>query len=213
MERRNGKAKASHWCVETVSSLGQSASIWALDAPSVGMDSFCFMLEEGKPNSLGRTIEVVDLVLAEPDRFEELFGCWTTDDEWVRMRAANGVRRVFKERPQWFDAYCDRLLTEIAPVNQPSARWTLSQLWLEHRQRLTAAQQHAAIEYLIATLSEQDDWIVLNMTMKTLCTYVKIDESITQRIEIRVRMLSEDRRKSVANGARKLLKAMGLSTL
>ncbi|MEO0543681.1 MAG: hypothetical protein AAFY99_07670 [Pseudomonadota bacterium] len=177
------------------------------------MESFRFMLVEGKPNSLGRTIEVVDMVLCEPDRCEELFACWNADDEWVRMRAANGMKRVFKERPEWFDRYIDRMLTEIAGSSQPSARWTLSQLWLEHRKRLTSDQQKAATEYLIRTLSDHDDWIVLNMTMKTLQTYVRDDASIVPRIELRVRMLSEDRRKSVANGARKLLATMGLSAL
>ncbi|MEM9999559.1 MAG: hypothetical protein AAF940_01645 [Pseudomonadota bacterium] len=177
------------------------------------MEPFRFMLAEGKPNSLGRTLEVVETVLADPSRCEELFACWTCDDEWARMRAANGMRRVFKERPDWFHAYVDRMLTQIAPLDQASARWTLSQLWLEHRQRLTAEQRVAATDYLITTLVDHDDWIVLNMTMKTLRTFVKHDASIVPRIEMRVRMLSEDRRKSVANGAQKLLKAMDLSPL
>ncbi|MEO1746975.1 MAG: hypothetical protein AAFR13_10675, partial [Pseudomonadota bacterium] len=131
----------------------------------------------------------------------------------VRMRAANGMKRVFKERPEWFGAYVERMLTSIAASKQPSSRWTLSQLWLEHRDRLTPSQHDAAREYLIKTLKEHDDWIVLNMTMKTLQSFVKDTPSLVPRIEMRVRMLAEDRRKSVANGARKLLKAMDLSIL
>lgn len=104
------------------------------------MEPFRFMLAEGKPNSLGRTIEVVEAVLTDPSRLPELYACWTADDEWVRMRAANGMRRVFAQKPEAFEDYADRLLAEIAHVDQPSAKWTLSQLWLEHRKRLTSKQ-------------------------------------------------------------------------
>ncbi|MEM1378654.1 MAG: hypothetical protein AAGG69_14840 [Pseudomonadota bacterium] len=177
------------------------------------MEPFRFMLAEGKPNSLGRTIEVVEAALADRARIEELFGCWTADDEWVRMRAANGMKRVFAAEPDQFDDYCERLLTEITQVDQPSAKWTLSQLWLEHRKRVTPEQLRAATDWMIDTLHNQDDWIVLNMTMKTLRTFAKHDETILPRIEMRVRMLADDRRKSVASGARKLLNAVGLSLL
>lgn len=37
------------------------------------MDSFESMLSGGHPNSLGRTVEVVDMVLADRERLGELF--------------------------------------------------------------------------------------------------------------------------------------------
>ncbi len=52
------------------------------------------MLTGGHPNSLGRTKEVVEMVLADPDRFDELFGCYASEDEVVRLRTSNAVKRV-----------------------------------------------------------------------------------------------------------------------
>ena len=46
------------------------------------------MLTGGHPNSLGRTIEVVETVLADEARMEELFGCYGSVDEVVRLARA-----------------------------------------------------------------------------------------------------------------------------
>ena len=56
------------------------------------------MLTGGHPNSLGRTIEVVDAVLAAPERFEELFNCYQSADEVVRLRVSNAMKRVEAEQ-------------------------------------------------------------------------------------------------------------------
>lgn len=177
------------------------------------MEPFRHMLTGGHPNSLGRTLDVVEIVLDKPSRMEELYQCYFSDDEIVRLRTSNACRRVFKERPDWFETYADRFIGEIAQIDQPSAKWTLAQLFLEHQRRLTPEQRAEATEILIRTLHEEDDWIALNMAMKTLERWVKQDAAIIPRIEIRARALGDDRRKSVANGARKLLNAMDVSPL
>lgn len=171
------------------------------------------MLTGGHPNSLGRTLDVVDCVLADPARMRELFACFHSEDDIVRLRIANACRRIFKERPDWFSDYAERLLTDVAAIDQSSTRWTLAQLWLEHRKSLSEDQLARAKENLIQTLHEEDDWIALNMSMKTLERLVKTDAALTPRIEVRVRDLFGDRRKSVSNGARKLLNAMGVSLI
>jgi hypothetical protein len=66
-----------------------------------------------------------------------------------------------------------------------------------------------AKEYLVKTLHEEDDWIVLNMTMKTLQRFVKDDPSLIPKIAERARLLAKDRRNSVSKGAFKLLNAAG----
>lgn len=177
------------------------------------MEPFALMLTGGHPNSLGRTLEVVEAVLNSPGRMEELYGCFFGDDDIVRLRAANAIRRLFKARPDWFANYAERLVDEIAQIDQPSTKWTLAQLFLEHQKSLTPDQRAKATDILIANLHTEDDWIAVNMTMKTLERWVKTDPAITPRIEVRVRQLADDRRNSVVNGARKLLKAMDVSPL
>ena len=172
------------------------------------MESFEEMLSGGHSNSLGRTIEVVDIVLKNPDRMDALYKCYFSSDEIVRLRTSNAIKRVFKERPEWFNDYADRLLGTISLINQPSTKWTLAQLWLEHRERLTPSQTMCAKQNLIKTLHEENDWIALNMSMKTLEHYVKKDALLIQKCVERTRELANDSRKSVSKGAHKLLRAM-----
>lgn len=173
-----------------------------------GMEKFRAMLTGGHPNSLGRTLEVVDTVLAWPDRMEELYQCYFSDDEIVRLRTSSSIKRVFHEHPEWFDDYADRLLGEITQIDQPSTKWTLAQLWLEHKKRLTPEQKTAAVDNLVKVLFEETDWIALNMSMKTLERFVKDDPALVPRIADRTREIAHDPRRSVSKGALKLLKAM-----
>lgn len=172
------------------------------------MENFRAMLTGGHPNSLGRTLEAVEVVLSTPERMEELYQCYFSDDEIVRLRTSNAIRRIFKARTDWFETYADRLLSEITQIDQPSTKWTLAQLWLEHKKRLTQDQKNAASENLVKTLIEEDDWIALNMSMKTLERYVKDDPSLIARIADRTREIAHDPRRSVSKGALKLLAAM-----
>ena len=57
-------------------------------------EDFEVMLTGGHPNSLGKTEEVVEIVLANPDRFEELYNCYQSEDEVVRLRTFSAVKRV-----------------------------------------------------------------------------------------------------------------------
>lgn len=51
-------------------------------------DDFEEMLTGGHPNSLGRTVEVVDAVLADRARLARLYACYFSDDEVVRLRTS-----------------------------------------------------------------------------------------------------------------------------
>lgn len=177
------------------------------------MEPFAQMLTGGHPNSLGRTLEIVETVLSDHARLADLYDCCLNEDEIVRLRALNGIRRVFNAEPKWFDAYVERFLTEIAAIDQASAKWTVAQLALELQGRLSADQRRRATEIVIEFLHTQDDWIALNMSMKTLQHWARTDQSYAARVERRVRELASDRRRSVANGARKLLNALDLSLL
>ena len=46
-------------------------------------ESFEVMLKGGHPNSLGRTVEVVDIVLANPDKLEDLYNWPRQVNLWV----------------------------------------------------------------------------------------------------------------------------------
>ena len=94
-------------------------------------EPFAEMLAGGHRNSLGRTEEVVGIVLADPGRLDELFASLAVRDELVRMRAGDALEKVCREQPEWFAPRIERLLGDVAQIEQPSVQWHLAQM-LQH---------------------------------------------------------------------------------
>lgn len=167
-------------------------------------ESFEMMLTGGHPNSLGRTIEVVDIVLANPDRLADLYQCYFSADEVVRLRTSNGIKRVGKVHPEWLVPYIDRFISELSQIDQASTQWTLADLFQMLAKFMTAEQRAGALAILKRNLAEHDDWIVLNNTMKTLAGWAKKDDELREWLLPHLDRLSGDRRKSVSGRAKKL---------
>ncbi len=166
------------------------------------------MLTGGHPNSLGRTIEVVDLVLANPDSFQELFGCYGSTDEVVRLRVSNAMKRVEAERHDLLVPYIDRFIDQIGALDQASAQWTLAQLFDRLKADMTPTQRDAAQAIMQRNLAHHQDWIVLNATTETLARWAETDPALRAWLLPHLKRLSADPRKSVANRARKKLNAL-----
>lgn len=129
------------------------------------------LAEDGKKNSLGRAEEVVQLVLADQDRLSELYECLFDQDAWVRMRAVDALEKVCRVQPQWLEPYIDRLLGEVAAINQASIQWHLAQMF--GRIELSDEQRVQAIAIMKRNLSSANaDWIVASNTVETLAKYV-----------------------------------------
>ena len=163
------------------------------------------MLTGGHPNSLGRTLEVVDIILADESKLEELYECYFSEDEVVRLRVSNAMKRVCKAHPEWLEPYIDKLLNEISDINQASTQWTLAQLFQSLESRMNEAQIAKAIEVMKTNLERSDDWIVLNHTMQTLSDWSRKNADLKTWLNPRLEHLSGDERKSVAKRAKKLL--------
>ena len=92
-------------------------------------ETFEAMLTGGHPNSLGRTVEVVDLVLADRERLAELYRCYFSADEVVRLRVSSAMKRVTIAHPDWAMDFMDRLQDEVAAIDQASTQWKLALLF------------------------------------------------------------------------------------
>jgi hypothetical protein len=169
-------------------------------------ESFEEMLTGGHPNSLGRTVEVVELVLADRARLGELYACYQSDDEVVRLRTSNALKRISHEKPEWLVPLIDGFLTEIADLDQASAQWTLADLFQTLAPLMTPAQRQRAEAVLKRNLAHHNDWIVLNQTMKTLGEWAKDDPELQHWLVPHLERLSGNGRKSVAKTASKTLK-------
>ena len=167
-------------------------------------ESFEKMLTGGHPNSLGRTIGVVKLVLVEPTRLSELYNCYFSTDEIVRLRTSNAVKRISLENPEWLIPYIDKLISEISKIDQPSAQWTLANLFQTLSVFMSETQKNSAKKILQNNLENYTDWIVLNNTMETLSKWAKKDSILKEWLLPRLERLTYDPRKSVAGRAKKI---------
>jgi hypothetical protein len=170
-------------------------------------EKFETMLSGGHPNSLGRTLEVVDIVLNDEDTLIHLFECYSSSDSTVRLRVSNAFKRIFRQNPNWFAVYVDKFQFLIPTLNQPSAEWTLAQLHLELCDLLTEEQTKTAIDISKEQLKNSKDWIVIIQTMNFLEKIAKEDESLSNWLVIKLDLISKDKRKTVSKRATEILKS------
>ena len=161
-------------------------------------------LTGGHPNSLGNTIAVVDHVLAN-HTFNELLACYDSDNEVVRLRVSNAVKRVYQVKPEWVEAHIDTFLNKTSKINQPSTWWTMSQLFLWMSDKMTDSQRGQAKEIVKNYLDSTQDWIVENTAMDVLAEWSTEDQELKVWLRPRLDKYARSSRKSVANRAKKIL--------
>ncbi|MEM6342411.1 MAG: hypothetical protein AAF927_00975 [Bacteroidota bacterium] len=172
------------------------------------MKNFNNRLKGGHPNSLGETVEIVAEVLAEPDTFAELFACYFSEDETVRLRTSNAMKRIGKAQKNILIPYIDRFLEEVSQIEQASAQWTLSQLFQLLEQDMQDKQRQKAEAIMRHNLATHQDWIVLNTSMDTLGKWAKKDSTLKEWLIPHLERLANDTRKSVAARANKTLQKL-----
>lgn len=168
-------------------------------------ESFEAILTGGHPNSLGRTLDVVETVLSDTKRVNELFDCYQSVDEIVRLRVSNALRRVQAEQPDLLIPFTDRLLNEIANLDQASAQWTLPKLFTGLHATMTAQQKDQAIQIVKRNLEHHSDWIVLNNSIEYLADLAEQDERLKTWLLPHLNRLTQEVRKSVKARASKAL--------
>jgi hypothetical protein len=171
-------------------------------------ENFEAMLTGGHPNSLGRTVEVVDIVLSNHDRLEEIYNCYFSEDEVVRLRTSSAIKRITLEKPDWLIPYIDRLLDVISKIDQASTQWTLAILFEILAPKMTTSQFAKALGILKKNLETHNDWIVLNTTMDTLGRWASEDDNLKTWLLPHLKRLSKETRKSIAGRAKKVILAL-----
>jgi len=174
------------------------------------MNNFEERLTGGHPNALGNTVEIVEEILNDHQRFNELFLCYFSTDATVRLRTSNAMKRICKEVPELLVPYIDSFISKIAIIDQASTQWTLASLFNSLKSRMTQAQVEKAQQVMQHNLSTHNDWIVLNETMKTLAHWAEQNDDLRQWLLPELQRLELDKRKSVSKRAQKLLSILML---
>lgn len=100
------------------------------------------MLKGSDPRSIGRSNEVVRLVLKQPKLFRELIACLWSEDAVLRSRAADAAEKASRENPRLLARYKSQVLGLLAETEQIELRWHLAQII--PRLKLTAAERQRA---------------------------------------------------------------------
>jgi len=168
-------------------------------------ESFTEMLAVGgKSNSLGRVNEVIELVLHDRSRLDELYECLFDEDAWTRMRAADALEKVCRAHPDWLQPYVDRFSKELATSSQPSIQWHLAQIY--RQVDLTSGQKEKAISWLKMLLSTKEvDWIVAANAMDTLVHFVQDGSVAKSDVVTLLKVQQQHTSKSVVRRATKHL--------
>lgn len=175
----------------------------------MGMNqAFSDVLVEGARNSLGRVTEVIDAVLDDKSRLEELYGCLFHEDEWARMRAADALEKICREHPEWIEPFIDRMQTDFSDNTQPSIQWHMAQIY--QQVPLSSSQKKQAIQWLKKLVSTtRVDWIASANAMETLMYFVGSGDVRPADMRDILRTQQKHHSKSVVRKAQKHLDALG----
>jgi len=168
-------------------------------------ENFIDMLSVGgKSNSLGRAAEVIELVLRDTSRLDELYNCLFSDDAWVRMRAADALEKICRQHPDWLQPYIDKFPDELATSPRASIQWHLAQIYSQVE--LTDSQRDFAVRWLEHLLATKDvDWIVAANAMDALAKFTKERHFPKAKMITLLKVQQEHKSNAVIKRATKLL--------
>ena len=141
------------------------------------------MLKGGDHRSIGRADEVVELVLASPDRFREIFEGILMDDSLIRMRCADVAEKVSKNCPDLLKPYKYRLLEEVSKINQQEVQWHLAQMmsYLDYTKK-----EEAKVVNILRGMLSSKSMIVVVSSLDTLTELAirnpKLRDSVLENI-------------------------------
>ena len=162
------------------------------------------MLSGGHPNSLGNTLVVVEDILKQKDKLADLYDCYSSSDAVVRLRVSNAFKRICKQKPDWVYDYLDKFIDKVSLIDQASAKWTLSTIFLLLDDRMNSTQRAKSIEVMKNNLF-YDDWIVQNTTADSLAHFAKEDDNLKMWLIPKLKILMKGKYKSVARRSQKIL--------
>jgi len=165
-------------------------------------ESLRVMLSGGDRRSIGRANEVVTLVLARPERVAELIERLWDSDASVRMRAADALEKISRERIGLLRAYKGELLGLMAETSQQELRWHLAVMI--PRMELTPEEYQRAATVLELYLEDRSS-IVKTFAMQGLWELARRDATLTTHVVELVRCLTQTGTAAMRARGRKLL--------
>jgi hypothetical protein len=146
-------------------------------------------LAGGDRRSIGRSDEVVKLVLARPALFRALFQGLSSDDYLVQMRAADAMEKITRERPELLNPYKRKLLAIGASAKEKEFRWHMAAML--PRFDASARERGAAVDILYDYLKDTSSSIVRTFAMQGLADFAQQDPELMKRVTPIIQELTE----------------------
>jgi len=163
-------------------------------------------LKGGDLRTIGRANEVAAQVLKSPHLLPELFEGLFHQDACVRSRSADALEKVSARHPDWLQPYRNRLLRDVAPIDQKEVRWHVAQIL--GRLRLTPTQSRKAVRLLRHYLKRSNSQIVKVSALQALADLAEHDHQLRPGVARLVRDALKTGSPSLKARARKLLKVI-----
>ena len=159
-------------------------------------------LTGGDRRSIGKSNQVVKLVLARPRLFAELIDGMQAADPLVRMRAADAAEKVSLKQPDLLQPFKAKLLRLLEKASEQELRWHLAQmvprLPLARKDRVRAA---SALQHYLTDRSS----IVKTCALQALAEVAAKEESLRPEIEALLRHSLKTGTPAMKARARRLL--------
>lgn len=163
------------------------------------------MLKGGDRRSIGKSNQVVKLILVDPERFTELILCLWDADALVRMRAADAAEKITVTRPELLNPHKQELLGLLDEAEQIELRWHLA--LMVPRLSLSAPEKARAAAAFQRYLEDRSS-VVKTFALQALADLARQDARLREPVR---RTLEESLRTGTAAmkaRARKLLKEL-----
>jgi len=160
------------------------------------------MLSGGDRRSIGRANEVADLALTQPQRVGELVELLGDSSEVIRMRAADALEKISRERIGVLQAYKGELLGLMAEAAQQELRWHLAAII--PRLELTPEECRRAAAVLELYLGDRSS-IVKTFAMQGLWELARRDAALRTHVVELVRDFTQTGTAAMRARGRKLL--------
>lgn len=166
-------------------------------------------LEGGDRRSIGRSNEVAAEVIANPTLFGTLFSGLLSEDQLLRMRAADAVEKVTARHPEYLRPYKTTLIGHVARLDQKEVRWHTAQML--PRIKWSKAERQQVLRVLTGYLNDRSS-IVKTFAMQALADLVEQAPEIRPAVVLHLRELMVTGTPAMKARGRKLLAGLCMPT-
>lgn len=152
------------------------------------MHAILNMLAGGDRRSIGRSNEVVALVLEKPELFAVLMSGISLPDPLLRMRCADAAEKISIKHPEYLVPYKQLLIEGLSRIDQKEVRWHIAAMLPrlplneDERQRVTG---------ILRNYTNDSSSIVNTFAMQALADIAEQDKNLRPGVLKQIEALCE----------------------